>query len=146
MPRAYETPRAVKFQKDGITVAVDEKADADETSVGVWGHLSALELGAVVIGAFAGGVMAARDISLSATATTGVALIAAVVVGFLPGQRPASNEQAEPATSWSGLKRGAGLFFTNPILLYTAVASSAVFVIFTLNQPLFQTTDIPVVL
>ncbi|MDY6055167.1 MFS transporter [Micrococcus sp.] len=122
--------------------------EADEVSVGVWGHLSALELGAGVIGSVAGGVMAARDISLPATAAAGVAIVAAVVVMFLPGQRPSNDE--EPETSWSGLRRGAGLLFTNPILLYTAVASSAVFVIFnavfTLNQPLFQTTDVPVAL
>jgi len=108
--------------------------DADEASVGVWGHLSALELGAGVLGSITGGVM----------------LMAAVAVMFLPSQRPSNDEEAEPETSWSGLKRGAGLLFTNPILLYTAAASSAVFVIFnavfTLNQPLFQTADVPVVL
>ncbi|WP_227718749.1 MFS transporter [Micrococcus sp. FDAARGOS_333] len=124
--------------------------DADEVSVGVWGHLSALELGAGVLGSIAGGLMAARDISLPAAAAAGVAIVAAVIVMFLPGQRPASDEEAEPETSWSGLKRGVGLLFTSPILLYTAVASSAVFVIFnavfTLNQPLFQTADVPVAL
>lgn len=122
--------------------------DADEASVGVWGHLSALELGAGVFGAIAGGVMAARDISLPATAAAGVALMAAVAVMFLPGQRPASDEAAEPETTWSGLTRGVGLLFTNPILLYIAVASSVVFfnAVFTLNQPLFQTTGVPVAL
>ena len=124
--------------------------DADEASVGVWGHLSALELGAGVLGSITGGVMAIRDISLPASAAAGVALMAAVAVMFLPSQRPSNDEEAEPETSWSGLKRGAGLLFTNPILLYTAAASSAVFVIFnavfTLNQPLFQTADVPVVL
>lgn len=124
--------------------------NADEASVSVWGHLSALELGAGVLGSIAGGVMAARDISLPATATAVVASIAAVVVMYLPSQRPISDEGADPETSWSGLKRGAGLLFTNPILLYTAVASSAVFVIFnavfTLNQPLFQTSEVPVAL
>lgn len=124
--------------------------DADEASVGVWGHLSALELGAGVLGSITGGVMAIRDISLPASAAAGVALMAAVAVMFLPSQRPSNDEGAEPETSWSGLKRGAELLFTNPILLYTALASSAVFVIFnavfTLNQPLFQTADVPVVL
>lgn len=123
---------------------------ADEASVGVWGHLSALELGAGVLGSITGGVMAIRDISLPAFAAAGVALMAAVAVMFLPSQRPSNDEGAEPETSWSGLKRGAELLFTNPILLYTALASSAVFVIFnavfTLNQPLFQTADVPVVL
>lgn len=123
---------------------------ADEASVGVWGHLSALELGAGVLGFITGGVMAIRDISLPAFAAAGVALMAAVAVMFLPSQRPSNDEGAEPETSWSGLKRGAELLFTNPILLYTALASSAVFVIFnavfTLNQPLFQTADVPVVL
>ena len=123
---------------------------ADEASVGVWGHLSALELGAGVLGSITGGVMAIRDISLPAFAAAGVALMAPVAVMFLPSQRPSNDEGAEPETSWSGLKRGAELLFTNPILLYTALASSAVFVIFnavfTLNQPLFQTADVPVVL
>lgn len=62
----------------------------------MWGHLSALELGAGVLGSILSGVMAARDISLPATAAAGVALMAAVVVMFLPSQRPASDEEAEP--------------------------------------------------
>lgn len=81
---------------------------ADEASVGVWGHLSALELGAGVLGSITGGVMAIRDISLPAFAAAGVALMAAVAVMFLPSQRPSNDEGAEPETSWSGLKRGGG--------------------------------------
>lgn len=80
--------------------------DADEASVGVWGHLSALELGAGVLGSVAGGLMADRDISLPATATAAVALVAAVAVLFLPSQRPAVDETADPETSWTGLRRG----------------------------------------
>ncbi|MDO5067517.1 MAG: MFS transporter [Propionibacteriaceae bacterium] len=124
--------------------------DADKVSVGVWGHLSALELGAGVLGSITGGVMAAWDISLPAITAACVALLAAVAIMFLPSQQPTSDEDAESETSWSALKQGTRLLLTNPVLLYTAVASSAAFVIFnavfTLNQPLFQNTEVPVVL
>lgn len=121
---------------------------ADDVSVGVWGHLSSLELGAGVAGSVAGGLMAAHSLSLPATASAVVALGAAVAVAFLPSQRPTKGEDAEPENTWASLKGGAGLLFTSPVLLYTAVASSAAFVIFnavfTLNQPLFQAAQVPV--
>ncbi len=124
--------------------------EADKISVGVWGHLSSLELGAGVVGAIGGGLMAAHDISLPAIVSAFFALFAAIAAVFLPGQRPQCNLEGEVETLWTSLKRGAGLLFTTPILLYTAVASSAAFVIFnavfTLNQPLFEAVTIPVAL
>ncbi len=123
--------------------------NADDESVSVWGHLSALELVAGVVGSAVGGLMAVVNLSLPAIAAAIAAgVAAAVILFFLPSQKPGENDQEEPESSWLSLKRGLRLLFTSPILLYTAVASSAAFVIFnavfTLNQPLFQAADVPV--
>lgn len=122
--------------------------DADVSSVGVWGHLSALELTAGVFASVAGGVMAARDISLPAIATAVVACIGAFAVVFLPSQIPSIDKDSQSENSWSALKQGSGLLLKSPILLYTTVASGAAFVIFnavfTLNQPLFNALAVPV--
>ncbi|MFW0119862.1 MFS transporter [Rothia sp. CCM 9417] len=121
---------------------------ADDISVGVWGHLSSLELGAGVVGSVAGGLMAAHSLWLPATVSAVFALGAAVAVAFLPGQQPTKANGPEPENTWASLRGGTGLLLTNPVLLYTAVASSAAFVIFnavfTLNQPLFQAAQVPV--
>lgn len=122
--------------------------NADEKSVGVWGHLSALELGAGVIASFVGGLLASVNLSWPAIATATVACFAATAAFFLPRQHPSEQKEAEVENSWIALRRAVGLLFTSPILLYTAVASSAAFVlfnsVFTLNQPLFEATDVPV--
>lgn len=121
---------------------------ADELSVGVWGHLSSLELGAGVLGSVSGGLLATQDVSYPAFASAGCAILAAGAVAFLPEQHPRGERNENSETTWLSFKRGAGLLFTSPLLLYTAIASSAVFVIFNavfiLNQPLFQATAIPV--
>lgn len=122
--------------------------DADKISVGVWGHLSFLELGAGVIGSILGGLLATHNISLPAIASAICAILASIAVIFLPSQPPQHDAELEKETTWSSLKQGSKLLFTTPILLYTAVASSAIFVIFnavfTLNQPLFQSVTVPV--
>lgn len=122
--------------------------DADVSSVGVWGHLSALELTAGVFASVAGGVMATRDISLPAIATAVVASLAAFSVLFLPSQKPSIDKVSQSENSWSALKKGTGLLLKSPILLYTTVASGAAFVlfnaVFTLNQPLFNVLAVPV--
>lgn len=122
--------------------------DADKSSVGVWGQLSALELTAGVFASIAGGVMAARDISLPAIVTAVVASIGAFAVVFLPSQKPSIDKASQSDNSWSALKQATGLLLKSPILLYTTVASGAAFVIFnavfTLNQPLFNALAVPV--
>lgn len=124
--------------------------DADSQSVGVWGHLSALQLISGVIGAIIGGYLASIDISWPALAAAITAAAAAVVAFFIPSQRPVQDADADAETAFAALGIGIRLLFTSPILLYVAVASSASFVLFnsafTLNQPLFEGTQIPVAL
>lgn len=122
--------------------------NADELSVGVWGHLSALDLVAGVASSFLGGIFASWNVAFPALLSAVTALIAAGAVMFLPSQSPHSDANKSPETIWASLKLGSGLLLRTPVLLYTAVASSAVFVIFnavfTLNQPLFQLGHVPV--
>ena len=121
---------------------------ADEYSVGVWGHLNALQLISGVIGAIVGGYFASIDISLPAVAAAIAAVVAAVVAFFLPHQKPDPDLTAEPESALVALRVGVRLLFTSPILVYVAVASSASFVLFnsalTLNQSLFEGVRIPV--
>lgn len=121
---------------------------ADKLSVGVWGHLSSLELGAGVLGSISGGLLATQDVSYPAFASAGCAILAASAVAFLPNQHPQGKRSKNSETTWLSFKRAAELLFTSPLLLYTAVASSASFVmfnaVFTINQPLFQATAVPV--
>jgi len=122
--------------------------EADARSVGVWGHLSALQLISGVIASVVGGYLASIDISWPAIAAAIAAGIAAVVALFIPSQRPDPNPDGTAESPLAALSIGIRLLFTSPILLYVAVASSASFVIFnsafTLNQPLFENAQIPV--
>ncbi|MCI1641537.1 MAG: MFS transporter [Actinomyces sp.] len=122
--------------------------DADDKSVGVWGHMSSLELGAGVVGSVVGGLLATVNLSWPAVAAAIAACLAAVAAFFLAHQRPSDGDEDESETPLVALRRGMGLLFTSPILLYTAVGSSAAFVlfnaVFTLNQPLFEAARVPV--
>lgn len=123
--------------------------EADKKSVGVWGHLSSLELVAAVFGAVVGGLLASVDLALPAIAAAIAAIAAAIVSLFLPSQQPVPDDDAgEEETSLQTVKDGIRILFSTPILLYIAAASSASFVLFNavyiLNQPLFSATAIPV--
>lgn len=123
-------------------------SNADEKSVGVWGHLSSLELVAGVVGAVVGGLLASVDIALPALAAAVAAIAALMVSFFLPSQQPSADPDAVDETSVQAVREGVRLLLSTPILLYIAAASSASFVLFnavyTLNQPLFSATEIPV--
>ncbi len=123
--------------------------DADGASVGVYGHLSSLELSAGVGAAVVGGLLAEIDIGWPALAAALAAVAAASAAFFLPSQRPEPEDaEQELESAVKHLAAGIRILFTTPILLYVAVASSASFVlfnaVFTLNQPLFTRTDVPV--
>lgn len=121
--------------------------NADRDSVAVWGHFGALELVAGVFASFVGGVLAKIDVALPACASAIAACLAAVAVLFIPPQPASTSEKATEETALVSLKRGICLLFSSPVLLYTAVASAAVFVlfnsVFTLNQPIFDRVDVP---
>ncbi|MDY5135956.1 MFS transporter [Actinotignum sanguinis] len=122
--------------------------NADRDSVAVWGHLGALELVAGVCASFVGGVLAKIDVALPALAAAIAACLAAVAILFLPPQSSSAPEKIADETTFVSLKRGICLLVSSPILLYTAVASAAVFVlfnsVFTLNQPIFDRVDVPI--
>ncbi|MGO4490002.1 MFS transporter [Microbacterium sp. 2RAF4] len=124
-------------------------SDADAKSVGVWGHLSSLELVAGVIGSVVGGLLAGVDIALPAVAAAAAAIVAAIISCFLPSQQPDPDPDGAPETSVQAALDGIRILLSTPILLYIAIASSASFVlfnaVFTLNQPLFSAAAIPVV-
>lgn len=125
---------------------------ADKASVGVYGQLSSLDLGAGVCAAIIGGFLADIGIGWPALAAAVAAVVAASAAFFLPSQRPGSGDaeqEEEQESAVEHLATGIRILFTTPILLYVAIASSASFVlfnaVFTLNQPLFTRADVPVV-
>ncbi|WP_058233831.1 MFS transporter [Devriesea agamarum] len=123
--------------------------DADKTSVGVWGHLSSLGLVAGVLGSIVGSILASFDIGLPAMAAAVAAVVAALISVFLSAQRPRLEPGEHEETSIHAVREGVRLLVSTPILLYIAVASSAAFVLFnavyTLNQPLFSASALPVI-
>ncbi|WP_420899066.1 MFS transporter [Brevibacterium luteolum] len=124
-------------------------AAAENRSVGVWGHLSSLELVAGVIASACGGLLAAIDIAWPAIATAVAASIGALATGLLPAQpMGTSSPTGESESSLQQLRQGVVLLFSTPILLHVVAASGACFVlfnaVFTLNQPLFAASGVPV--
>lgn len=122
---------------------------AEDRGVGVWGHLSSLELTAGVIASACGGLLAAVDITWPAIATAFAASIGALATGLLPAQPTGtSSPTRESESSLDQLRQGVVLLFSTPILLHVVAASGACFVlfnaVFTLNQPLFAASGVPV--
>ena len=120
--------------------------DADNKSVGVWGHLSSLSLMSGVFSSMIGGILASIDIALPAYVTAFMSIFAAVCVCFLPRQK--SSYVAEDESPWESFKTGSRILLKSPLLIYIAIGSSASFVLFnavyTLNQPIFVSQNIPV--
>ncbi|WP_225210928.1 MFS transporter [Brevibacterium gallinarum] len=101
---------------------------AEDRGVGVWGHLSSLELTAGVIASACGGLLAAVDITWPAIATAVAASIGALATGLLPAQPTGtSSPTRESESSLDQLRQGVVLLFSTPILLHVVAASGACF-------------------